>query len=92
MEKESSLKNIESIISDLEQQRAAIERALEALRQVGGQPAAKKRGRPPNVKNAAPAKKRRGGKRHLSPEGRQRIIEATKKRWAAVRAAAKKSR
>ena len=32
---------------------------------------------------AAPAKK----KRRLSPEGRARIIAATKKRWAAVRKA-----
>ena len=35
----------------------------------------------------APAKK----KRKLSPEGRKRIIEATKKRWAAVHAAAAKA-
>ena len=33
---------------------------------------------------AAPAKE---AKRHLSPEGRRRIIAATKKRWAAVRKA-----
>ena len=38
----------------------------------------------PSVKpTAAPAKK----KRRLSPEGRARIIAATKKRWAAVRKA-----
>lgn len=36
-----------------------------------------------SAKAAAPAKK----KRRLSPEGRARIIAATKKRWAAVRKA-----
>jgi len=36
---------------------------------------------------AAPRKRR---KRRLSPEGRRRIIEATKRRWAAVRAAKEK--
>jgi len=35
---------------------------------------------------AAPVAKRK--KRHLSPEGRARIIAATKKMWAAKRAAA----
>jgi hypothetical protein len=74
------LKNIEAIVSDLEQQRAAIIRALDALRLVGQQPAPKRRGRPPGTKNPPVTKKRR-----LSPEGRARIIEATRKRWAAVR-------
>ena len=63
----------------------------------GVKPAAKKApGRPKKVaaapKKAAvvapaaakPAKKK---KRHLSPEGRKRIAEAVKKRWAAKKAA-----
>jgi hypothetical protein len=75
------LNEIQNIISQLENQREAIERALGALREIAGTaaPAAKKRGRPP--------KKRRGGKRHMSAEGRARIAEATRKRWADKRAA-----
>ena len=75
--------DLSNIITELEQQRDAIVRALEALRSFGGgteaAPATKRRGRPPGS----------GRKRVLSPEGRQRIIEATKRRWAAVRNAEK---
>ncbi len=86
------MKNIETVISDLEKQRSAIERALEALRQVGGQPAAaQRRVRPPGTKSqltpAKPAAKKRGGKRQISPEGKKRIAEAARRRWAEIRAA-----
>jgi hypothetical protein len=75
------LTDFESIIASLEQQRAAIGRALEALREVrgAGAPAVKKRGRPPGSR--AGARK----KRVLSAEGRARIIAAAKKRWAAAK-------
>jgi hypothetical protein len=78
------MSDLGTIITDLERQRAAIERALSALREVEGSalPApVKKRGRPKKVIDAVPPTK----KRILSPEGRRRIIEATKRRWAAVR-------
>lgn len=80
------MNDLSTIITDLERQREAIERALSALREVQGSGApavAKKRGRPRKSVDAAPAITK---KRILSPEGRRRIIEATKKRWAAVRA------
>jgi hypothetical protein len=68
------------IIAQLERQREAIDRALEALRGIEGTaPVAKKRGRPPGKKG--------GGKRSMSAEGRARIAEATRKRWAEKRAA-----
>ncbi|HUP05436.1 MAG TPA: hypothetical protein VMU19_15665 [Bryobacteraceae bacterium] len=51
-------------------------RMAELRKQIAGAPGGV------SAKAAAPAKKRR-----LSPEGRARIIAATKKRWAAVRAA-----
>jgi hypothetical protein len=72
--------DIDTIIGSLEQQRTAIERALEALRGVGSTnaPVTKKCGRPAG-------KKAPGTKRVLSPEGREAIIAATKRRWAAVR-------
>jgi hypothetical protein len=73
------------VISRLEQQRAAIDKAIEALREfedggIAEQP------RPKKTVTEKPAKK----KRKMSEEGRQRIIEASRKRWAAVRKAAKK--
>lgn len=70
------MNDIDKIISQLEQQRAAIDNAISALRTVSGtssqpepsQPAQKRRGRPP---------------RRLSADGRKRISEAARKMWAA---------
>jgi hypothetical protein len=67
------------IISQLEHQRTAIDRAISALREIGGEVQTQ------HVTRAAKAKT--AVKRHLSPEGRRRIVEATKRRWAAKRAA-----
>ena len=71
------MNDIDNVISRLEKQRSAIDRALLALREIAG----------PNTPNAQPASQSKSGKRRLSPEGRRRIIEATKRRWAAKRAA-----
>ena len=74
------MNDLSKIISQLEEQKSAIDRALSALREIGGTRAGA---------TGAPAGRKRGRrkKRHLSEEGRQRIIAATKKRWAAKRAA-----
>ena len=71
---------LKEIIDSLERQRTAIENALAALRgieEVGQQNAtsASSRGRGPA--------KRKGG---MTPEGRKRLAEAMKRRWAAKRA------
>jgi hypothetical protein len=76
------LNDITGIISELERERSAIDRAISALREVTGQP-----GTSEPIRQAASAVTK---KRQLSPEGRKRIIEATKKRWAAKRAALKR--
>jgi hypothetical protein len=77
---------LNDIISRLESQKQAIEKALSALREVGG------------GASTAPAKRaytRRGAKKTggISAEGRRRLAEAMKKRWALKRAgsAVKKS-
>lgn len=62
------MSEIGKIISQLEQQRDAMDRAIAALREVEDQ-------------GPKPVK------RQMSAAGRRRIIEATKKRWAAKRAA-----
>lgn len=70
----------DEVIEKLEEQRTAIERALAALREVGG---AVRRGAAAPARRTAPAK-RKGG---MTPEGRRRLSEALKRRWAAKRAA-----
>jgi hypothetical protein len=65
------------IITQLERQRAGIERALAALREVEGAATS-------DETSSAPAT-RKGG---MTPEGKKRLIKALKKRWAARKAAA----
>ena len=83
------LQNLLELISELEKQKAAIDTALAALRAVSGTEATKRRGRPPGsgVKRAPgrPPKKQV----RISAEGRKRLAESMKKRWAAKRAAKK---
>jgi hypothetical protein len=77
--------SLSEVIKKLEQQRIGIERALAALRDIEG----------PGFETAAPAAvrsvgrprkaKRKGG---MTPEGRRRLSEALKARWAAKKAAA----
>lgn len=86
---------ISDILASIDQDLARLQQARTLL--VGGAVAApKKAGRPKKVvaalaeraaktPAAKPAKKRK-----LSPEGRKRIAEAVKRRWAAQKAAAAK--
>ena len=69
------MNDIDNVISRLEKQRSAIDRALLALREISGS----------NTPNAQPVGQSKSRKRRLSPEGRRRIIEATKRPWAAKR-------
>jgi hypothetical protein len=75
---------LKEVIKGLEKQKTAIERALAALREVDGATAESV---PATVATAAPARRgrprRKGG---MTPEGRKRLSEALKKRWAAKRA------
>ena len=71
------MNNVENVISQLETQRSAIDRAISALREVAG--------KSPLAKVTTQSRNGQPRKRHLSPEGRRRIIEATKRRWAAKR-------
>ena len=69
----------------------AILRQARALLSGDAAPAAKRKaGRPRKVAAVAPvtAKPAKKKKRNLSPEGRKRIAEAVKKRWAAQKKAA----
>jgi hypothetical protein len=72
------MNELDSIIANLERQREAIDKALEALHEVGTSPVSAK---PAATKKRA-AKKKRGG---LTEEGRRRLSENMRKRWAAKR-------
>jgi hypothetical protein len=71
---------LQDVIARLERQREAIDRALAALHEVSSSEGHQRR-RKAAVKRAG--RKRRGP----SPEGRRRIAEAQRARWAAKKAA-----
>jgi hypothetical protein len=73
---------LNDIIARLEEQRSAIERALSALRQIEGSGVQRREEKP-----SAPRKVRTKRKRRLTPEGRKRLAEAMKRRWAVKRSA-----
>ena len=76
-----TVNEIQRIISQLEQQRSAIDTAISALREVTGtssQSAASQSG--PSQSEPTPTGRPR--RRRLSAKGRRRISEAAKKMWA----------
>jgi hypothetical protein len=73
--------SLNEVIKKLEQQRTGIERALAALREIEG-PSAVASAAAPAVGRPRKAK-RKGG---MTPEGRRRLSEALKARWAAKKA------
>lgn len=96
------MSGVQDVIRQLEQQKAAIDRALEALREVGGEvsegtaPAASapveannKRSAGQKARWAAKKAATAPAKRKggMTPEGKARLVAALKKRWADRKAA-----
>jgi len=83
---------VSEILATIDQEIAQLQQARALLSGTAAPVAKKKVGRPKKiVAVAAPAAKpARKKKRKLSAEGRKRIAEAVKKRWAAQKAAAAK--
>jgi hypothetical protein len=79
--------NFKDIINRLEQQKGAIDKAISALREFDDSEISESER--PKTK-VAKAVKKAAKKRVMSEEGRRRIAEASRKRWAAVRKAAGK--
>jgi len=81
---------VSEILATIDQEIAQLQQARALLSGVAAPVAKRKPGRPRKTDvavkpaTAKPAKK----KRKLSPEGRKRIAEAVKKRWAAQKASA----
>jgi hypothetical protein len=70
---------IDKIVEDLKKERDRIVRAIAALAGGGSPATGKRRGRKPGPKASAATGRRRGG---ISTEGRKRLSELMKKRWA----------
>lgn len=80
--------DVSRIISEIDAEIARLRQARTALTAIGASgTVAPRRGRPKGSANK-PARSTR--KRNLSPEGRKRIAEAMKRRWAERRAASSK--
>lgn len=71
-----------SIIARLEEQKSAIERALSALKELDGSRNESREAKAPTPRNVRTKRKRR-----ITPEGRKRLAEAMKRRWAVKRTA-----
>ena len=69
-----------SIIVEIDKE---IARLQEARTLLSGEPVRAKRGRPKSTGVSKPAPRKKATRKHrLSPEGRKRIAEAMKSRWA----------
>lgn len=76
----STYLEINKIVADLKKERDRLARAIAALVGMGGGAATgKRRGRKAGRKAATTKRRRRGG---ISKEGRKRLSELMKKRWA----------
>jgi hypothetical protein len=79
------------ILASIDSEIAQLQKARALLVGAGAPASKKKAGRPRKValeSVAAPAKPAKKKRRNLSPEGRKRIAEAVKRRWAAQKKAA----
>ncbi len=69
------------ILAEIDAQIEKLQKAREALVGIDSAEAPRKRGRPRKAASAS-AEERPAAKRQLSPEGRKRIADAMKRRWA----------
>ena len=82
--------DVSRILSEIDAEIARLQQARSALIGISSSgTVAPRRGRPKGSVNKKTAKSRR--KRNLTPEGRKRIADAMKRRWAERRASTKAS-
>jgi hypothetical protein len=75
--------DVKGILAEIDAKIASLHAARTAILQIEGSDSLKpKRGRPKGSVNAPKPAKAKKRKRNLSPEGRKRIAEAMKRRWA----------
>lgn len=74
---------VRTIIAEIDAQIAKLQQARTLLSGVEAQASTRRPGRPKGSKNAAaPVAAKKTAGRKLSPEGRKRIADAMKRRWA----------
>jgi len=74
--------DVKKILVEIDGEIERLQQVKAALLGIGGASTGKRRGRPKGSTNAPKAAKPAKRKRNLSPEGRKRIAEAMKRRWA----------
>ena len=72
--------DVKKILAEIDGEIARLQQIRSALTGIGEVSTGKRRGRPKGSTSAAKPGKRK--KRNLSPEGRKRIADAMKRRWA----------
>ena len=72
--------DVTKILAEIDGEIARLQQIRSALTGIDGVSTGKRRGRPKGSTNAPKPAKRK--KRNLSPEGRKRIADAMKRRWA----------
>lgn len=72
--------DVNKILAEIDGEIARLQQVRAALTGIGESSTGKKRGRPKGSTNAVKPGKRK--KRSLTPEGRKRIADAMKRRWA----------
>ena len=83
--------DVSKILAEIDDKIASLHQARAAIVQLDVDGESKpKRGRPKGSGNASKPAKAKKRKRNLSPEGRKRIAEAMKRRWAERRKQAAK--
>jgi hypothetical protein len=83
--------DVSKILAEIDAKIASLHQARAAIVQLdAGGESKPKRGRPKGSVNATKPAKAKKKKRNLSPEGRKRIAEAMKRRWAERRKEAPK--
>ena len=77
---------LHAALAGLEMKKARLEEQIAAVRSMTtGKTSTKRAKAPKEAQEPDPEKKPRKKRRQLSPEARQRIADAQKKRWAAAR-------
>ncbi|MBC8167763.1 MAG: hypothetical protein H7Y20_18070 [Bryobacteraceae bacterium] len=82
------MNDVSSIISQLEQQKASIDRALDALREITGVAAPRK----PLASASAPISANKSQTERITAGGRRKLSESTKRRWAAKQTSVKETK
>ncbi|SEG63573.1 hypothetical protein SAMN05421819_3989 [Bryocella elongata] len=80
--------NVKNLLAEIDAEIARLQSARAALAVLSGSATAPKRGRPKGSKNVVSSVVGERKPRKMSAEGRKRIAEAQKRRWAEAKKAA----